>query len=301
MEIGQFEIEINDNKIIHICNELLGKEKVKGIKQICEQYGEAESEVRKYQVYSVETNMGNRILKQSDEREVNNYEIYLADKSFMVPQYFGKYVDGNTIWIVLEKIEGNDLRDMTEHMAALAADSIIDIQNKYWNCKDNDRFEVYWKRINKRYQYIKDEPIIGDAYYLFLQRQSKCPRTMSNGDFLEFNAIYQNNKVYIIDWGFGGIMPYSLDIARFISHGTEDKATFPFYMNDAQKELFVKRVYEGLIEKPEYEQYKFDIKLGILNEYVEFIEADEDEDKWYFNHAKVLAKELLNNKKSEAL
>lgn len=33
-------------------------------------------------------------------------------------------------------------------------------------------------------------------------------------------------------------MPYSLDIARFIAHGTEDRATFPFYMTDGQKKLF---------------------------------------------------------------
>lgn len=30
-----------------------------------------------------------------------------------------------------------------------------------------------------------------------------------------------------------------------------------------------------------------------MNEYVEFIEADEDDDKWYYNHAKKLAKEIL--------
>ncbi len=52
------------------------------------------------------------------------------------------------------------------------------------------------------------------------------------GIFLQFNAVRHNNKVVIMDWGFGGIMPYSLDIARFIAHAIEDKATFPFYMND---------------------------------------------------------------------
>ena len=50
-----------------------------------------------------------------------------------------------------------------------------------------------------------------------------------NDLFYESSTIYQ---VVIIDWGFAGVMPYSLDIAKLIAHATEDKATFPFYMND---------------------------------------------------------------------
>ncbi len=94
----------------------------------------------------------------------------------------------------------------------------------------------------------------------------------------------------------GGIMPYSLDLARFIAHATEDRATFPFYMNDEQKRLFLNTVYENLVEKLDYEQYLYDIKLAVLNEYVEFIEADEDDDRWYYNHARELAREILAEK-----
>ena len=45
--------------------------------------------------------------------------------------------------------------------------------------------------------------------------------------------------------------------------------------------------------KPEYRQYLFDIQLAVLNEYVEFMEADEDEDGWYLTHASTLAQEIL--------
>ena len=74
-------------------------------------------------------------------------------------------------------------------------------------------------------------------------------------------------------------MPYSLDLARFIAHATEDRSTFPFSMNDSQKRLFLNEVYENLTEKPDHKQYLSDIKLAVLNEYVEFIEADEDDDR----------------------
>ena len=49
-------------------------------------------------------------------------------------------------------------------------------------------------------------------------------------------------------------------------------------------------VYENLVEKLDYEQYLYDIKLAVLNEYVEFIEADEDDDRWYYNHARAAGK-----------
>jgi serine/threonine protein kinase len=296
VEPGRFEIAVEDIKILEICSHIL-KEQIDIIYQICERYGTEEDEVRRYNVYMIDYVSGRKILKKSDCRELLNYESYLSQYKFNVPKYYGKYDDGNDIWILLENIDGNDLRNMTNKLAVSAADTIAEIQNRFWNCKDRERFDIYWDRINRRYQFIKNEPDIGEAYKLFLERQRTCPRTMSNGDFLEFNAISTNDIVYIIDWGFGGVMPYSLDIARFIAHGTENKATFPFYMNDEQKKLFVRRVYNNLTQKPEFEQYISDIKLAVLNEYVEFVEANEDDEKWYFQHSQKLAKDIIDSKK----
>ena len=168
------------------------------------------------------------MLKKADKREVSNYEKYLKQKDFCVPKFYGRWDDGADIWIMLESIEGNDLRDMTDELAKAAAKSIVQIQNAFWNHPDRERFEVYLERISRRLACIKDEPEIGEAYGLFFERQKTCHRTLSNGDFLEFNVIDKNGQVFIIDWGFGGIMPYSLDLARFIAHATEDRATFPF-------------------------------------------------------------------------
>lgn len=292
MGLGQFKIEI-ENKMIEEIFHKISDEQINRIQQVCEQYGEDDIATRYYDVYVISTNSGNKILKKTERREVLNYERYLVNHSFSVPDYLGKYEDGINIWILVEAVEGNDLRDMTDEIAIEAANSLADIQNAFWNNQDDERFEVYKKRIEKRFHYIKDVPVIGAAYSVFVKRQLLCPRTMSNGDFLEFNAVYCDSKVVVIDWGFGGIMPYSLDIARFIAHATEDRATFPFYMNKKQKQLFVNRVYEKLQQKPEYSEYLFDIKLAVLNEYVEFIEADEDDTGWYYNHALKLAKEIL--------
>lgn len=300
MEIGRFEVEVKDNKIEEIIFHIMN-EKAHAIRQVCERYGENEDEVRYYDAYYVDMSSGCKVLKKVDEREVFLYETYLAGKDFAVPQYYGKCMKENENWILIENIAGEDMRDMTDELAVLAADTLSQIQNVYWQNdevefaekKTDNRFEVYWKRILKRAASVGDNPTLRKAYQLFLNRQLTCPRTLSNGDFLQFNAINGMDKVYIIDWGFGGIMPYSLDIARFLAHATEERCTFPFYMNDAQKKLFCDSVYEKLEQKPSYEQYLKDIKLALLNEYIEFVEAEEDEDGWYYNHAVELATELL--------
>ena len=292
MQLGRYEIENTDIKIDDIAKKVLASEDIKKITRICERYSASEDDYREYDVYKIKTTSKELILKKTSEREATNYKKYLSGHGFNVPEFYGSHIDGEDIWIVIENIEGDDLRNMTDALAIAAADSLSEIQNSCWNSSDTKRFDVYMERIGRRYAFIKGDLVIGKAYALFLDRQKTCPRTLSNGDFMEFNAVEKEGTVCIIDWGFGGVMPYSLDIARFIAHATEDRATFPFYMNDAQKKLFVEGVYERLNDKPDHEQYIRDIKLAVLNEYVEFVEADEDEDHWYYEHARELAEEI---------
>lgn len=293
MEIGLFEIEEVGSDIRALAEKIIGSDNIEFISRICERYDVEEEDVRKYDVYKIKTQTGTIIMKKASSWESTNYEKYLSAHSFNVPKYYGSHSEGEDLWILLECIDGEDLRDMTDDLAKEAAESIATIQNAYWNCLDTERFDAYIKRIEKRYSFIKDDELIGPAYKIFLNRQHICPRTMSHGDYFAFNAVNHNGKVYIIDWGFGGVMPYSLDIARFIAHATEGTGPFPFYMTDTQKKIFIDRVYELLHVKPDYEQYLYDIKLAVLNEYVEFVEADEDELKWYMEHATELAKEIL--------
>lgn len=300
MEFGNFEIAVTDETIKSIAMHLTN-EKITGIRRVCQRYGEEADDVRYYDVYMIDFPSGRKVLKKAGAREVFNYETYLLDHEFPVPRYCGRWTENGENWILIEYLTGNDLRDMTDELAISAADTLSQIQNAYWQNdaeefkakKADDRFEVYWRRILKRAAFIEREPEIRKAYQLFLDRQLTCPRTVSHGDFLQYNVMSSQGSVYAIDWGFGGIMPYSLDIARFIAHATEDRSAFPFYMNDGQKKLFCERVYEKLEQKPPYSQYLRDIQLAVLNEYVEFVEADEDENAWYYQHAVKLAQGIL--------
>ena len=285
METGIYEKVVTDEYTCQICREIAGAGEETNVFQICEQYGTEADEFRAYDTYKIYNSKEARIIKKVELREYHNYITYLNGNDFNVPKLLGNYTDGKDFWIMLENVEGHDLRDMTDQLACAAADSISKIQNKYWGCEDTDRFDEYIERIQRRYQCIKDHLQIAPAYQLFMERQKTCPRTLCNGDFLQFNTINRDGKVYIIDWGFGGIMPYTLDLARFIAHATEDRATFPFFMKEQQKEMFLNRVYENLNHKPDYSQFRWDVQLALLNEYVEFVEADEDEDGWYLQHA----------------
>lgn len=270
---------------------------------------DGEGEVNRYNVYKITTEGKCYVLKKSDEAEIGVYERFLKGQGLPAPDYFGSARWGGKRWILIEYVPGTDLRDYTSDMALPCAESISRIANRYWQedeaafvrKKRDDRFERYWKRINKRAECLKGEPVLKEAYDRFLERQLTCPRTLSNGDFLQFNAIFRDGKVTLVDWAFGGIMPYSLDIARMIAHGTEDRRTFPFYMTRAHKELFVERTYELLEHKPPHERYLADVRLAVLNEYIEFIESDlldtsrarDQVFDYYYAGARKLAEEIL--------
>jgi hypothetical protein len=303
--LGSFRKRISDQGIIRIFESIHGEHTTAvSVEQFCQQWGEGKDEIRIYDVYLVITNSQKYILKKTDEAEKAIYETFLNDHpNFPVPVYYGSIQKDDGVWILIEFVAGDDVREMTDEIALAAADSLSIIANHYWQQNEeafktyrmDDRFDRYWKRIQRRALSIQDNPKLAQAYALFLQRQKDCPRTLCNGDFLQWNALWSGGSVLMIDWGFGGIMPYSLDIARFIAHGTEDRRLFPIYMNEEQKRIFVDAVYDRLIHKPEKKQYLMDIRLAVLNEYIEFIEADEDENGSYYDLAIKLSENILQN------
>lgn len=97
-------------------------------------------------------------------------------------------------------------------------------------------------------------------------------------------------------------MPYALDIARFIAHGAESRAPFPFRMSGECKRIFAEEVYINLEHKPDRARYIRDIRLALLNEYVEFIEDELNHPSqardggfaWYYERASKLAEEIVH-------
>lgn len=265
---------------------------------------------RAYNVYKISVDEQTYILKKSDDYEAEVYEKFLVGKNLPVPNFLGWTYVNNTKWILIEYIVGTDLRMFNKNMAYGCADSLSRIFNMYWQEKDfeenklDNRFERYWTRINKRSECLVNEPKLSSAYRAFLDRQLVCPRTLCNGDFLQCNVIENNKDIILIDWAFAGIMPYSLDIARLISHGSEKFFPFPFYMTDEYRKIFLKGVYDKLVFKPDYKQFIWDVLLSCINECIEFIERELNDKSierdevftYYYKNAETLANIILKGK-----
>ena len=69
MELGNFQKSVDSDEIKTMAFEIIG-EPVKAVSRICEQWGEAEDEVREYDVYVIETDAGKYTLKKTGSKEV---------------------------------------------------------------------------------------------------------------------------------------------------------------------------------------------------------------------------------------
>ncbi len=247
---------------------------------------------KEYNVYKLTTGSGTYIVKKSEPKESFIYKNFFRGKALPVPWFLGSAVIDENEWAVMEYVGGPDLRHFDESSVLACAESFSKIANAFWDAEgdSNGRYEEYLKRIERRSLCLKNEPELMAAYEIFMERQKTCPRTLCNGDFIPFNGLYSNGKVIIIDWEYGGLLPYSLDVARIIAHGTENSD--PFYITPELFELYIERVYELLEQKPDYERYRLDVDLALLNEYVEMLEwglNDPKERPGFFDHYYTLA------------
>lgn len=84
MELGNFQKSVDSDEIKTMAFEIIG-ESVKAVFRICEQWGEAEDEVREYDVYVIETDAGKYTLKKTGSKEAQIYVQYLSKGEFHVP------------------------------------------------------------------------------------------------------------------------------------------------------------------------------------------------------------------------
>ena len=176
--------------------------------------------------------------------------------------------------ILMDFVEGDDLKSPTDEGIRAAAKSLAEVMNAYPMGREYDmeRYEKYLRRLEKRAACLKDEPELASAFAVFFERQKEIPLTLSNSDLLPINVLYDGAKATIIDWEFGGFMPYALDIARFYTHATPNGEVTSFRMSEEQKRLFVELMYGGLEVKPAREVFDRDLLLAELNERIEILE-----------------------------
>ncbi len=233
--------------------------------RFCDDFGE---EHKRYDVFKIVHPRGVYILKHFDrpDRCATEEAVYaMLPEDLPVPRVIGFSGDS----MVTEFIEGNDLKEMTDGSVSRAAASVAEIMNAFPPGSDYDRTvaekEIAYRA--KRLACLEGEPLLHRAYTLFLDRMKEMPLTLANGDLVPINCIDDGKRVYLIDWEYGGFMPYALDIGRFLAHSGEG-AAFPYRMTPAQKALFVDRLYDNLRNRPERAVFDRDVTLAVLDELI---------------------------------
>lgn len=256
-----------------------------------------------YNTYKLVSEKGEFVLKKSScqedyESEVKHYSLL---EGLPVPRFLG----ASEGCILMSFVEGDDLKEPTDSAVRETVKSLVRVMNAYPMGREyeRERYETYIRRLEKRAKYLENEPELKRAFALFYERQKEIPLTLSNGDLLPINVLYDGKKATLIDWGFGGFLPYALDIARFTAHSTGSGEVTSFRMSDAQKKLFSQLVYEGLSVKPAKAVYERDLLLARFNECVEILEYYLNDPEavrdrvfeHYYPMAKMLANEITAN------
>ena len=178
-----------------------------------------------YEVYQIVRDDGTFILKRYDkpkrfETERSVYARFSPD--LPVPRVYGFAENA----MVTAFVPGEDLKEMTDAGVSAAAASVAEIMNAFPLGQDYDRTdadaEIAYRE--ERLEALQNEPLLLTAYKQVLARLKDMPLTLANGDFLPLNCIYNGTRVYIIDWEYGGFLPYALDIGRFLAHSGEHAA-----------------------------------------------------------------------------
>ena len=228
----------------------------------------AEEDGTEYHVWKISTGDIPLVLKKTQPQEKEVYQHFFPHGG-PAPQVFGYYED----WILMEYIPGHTLSRCHRDDLILTLDTLIEFQKKFWNRDDFSGigfdFEICCARRRNRLPYLED---LTGCYEAYMESFRTVPRTLCNDDMLPFNVIISQNRAVVLDWEFGGILPYPCALARLIAYGEEDENALFFIKRDDQ--IFaVDYYYENLIKGMDisYEEYIRTMKLFFFKEYSEWI------------------------------
>ena len=180
--------------------------------------------------------------------------------------------------MLTEFLAGEDLSEASDAGIAAAAKSIAEIMNAFpfdgaYNRAAAEK-EIALRE--DRLACLREEPLLHAAYAAFLARLKEMPLTLANGDLVPINCLYNGERAYLIDWEYGGFLPYALDLGRFLAHSGEE-GTAVYRMTDAQKRLFVDTVYDSLAQKPDRAVFDRDVRLAVFDECIMLL-------SWYYRN-----------------
>ncbi len=234
----------------------------------------AEEDGREYAVWLIDAGGEKYVLKRAKGYELETYRCFLRDKKPYAPAFFGSCRFDGEAFFLIEYCPGEDLRRCERKKLKKALDALIEMQDEFWQ-----REELYGSAltlekslegIENRGRYLRSA-LLEKAYADFIRIYQKTPRTLCHDDLLPFNLLIEDRAV-LIDWEYGGILPYPSSFARLIAHGREEENAF-FHMTHGDRDYAVQYYYDRLIGKHgiSFEAYRNTLDRFLFYEYCEWV------------------------------
>lgn len=231
-----------------------------------------EEDGAEYTVWRVDLQTGPKVLKKTTRQERSVYETFLMGLA-AVPRCYGFYETGDDVYMLMEFVPGQTLSRSTRENLRLALDALIELQNAWWQDEAHADAGLGFDRCyESRQKWLPHMADLTEAFEAYLEAFRIVPRTLCNDDLLPFNVLSDGQRAVILDWEYGGILPYPCALARLIAYG-EDREDALFYMTEEDKEFALRYYYDRFIRQKGigWEAYLHTMQLFLLKEYAEWV------------------------------
>lgn len=256
-----------------------------------------------YAVWHVQAGTEDYVLKRAKGLEEEVYRSFFPTKKPYAPALIGTAAYQDDTYLLLEYCPGEDLRRCDRERLTLALNALGAMQDEFWQREElydvACTFEKSIKAIEDRGHWLGSERL-DTVYEKFIQVYRQTPRSLCHDDLLPFNVLVGERAV-LIDWEYGGVLPYPGPLARLIAHAREDENAF-FYMARADRDYAIDYYYRICVEKHgiSYEEFRRTLDWFLFYEACEWImlgnRYDQRGDERYaysLRQAEALADKLL--------
>ena len=247
-----------------------------------------------YAVWLVNTGKTKCVLKRAKGNEIEIYRSFFPGKKPYVPAFLGACEYHGDTYFLTEYCPGEGLCRCDRERLKKALDAIILMQDEFWEREGlydaANAYQMALKNVEHRGKYL-GSALLDVAYATFKVQYANTPRTLCHDDLLPFNLLVGERAV-LIDWEYGGMLPYPTSLARLLAHGREKDGAF-FYLKNEDRSFAIDYYYDNLIKKHgvSYADYRRTLELFFFFEYCEWVmlgnEYDSRDDERYADSLKL--------------
>ncbi len=228
-----------------------------------------------YDVWQVNAGDTRWILKKAKGYEYDVYTSFLTPPCVQAPLLKGTTIWNGETYLLEAYIDGHNLQKASRADLKIALDALIALQAAYWeNTELAERCYSFAESLphrQRRGQFL-NHPVLEQAYHIFLKAYETVPITLCHDDLLPFNVLIQEQRAYLIDWEYAGILPYPTTLVRLLAHGEDAPDAF-FVLSEEDRQFGIDYYYENLIRAKgiSYADYRKTLSLFFLYEYCEWV------------------------------